>query len=69
MPAPSNITEDEAAELARRVEAAAIVAVERARDAYRKDGIPMASWRKGRVVWLDPATGKEVPESDFAKSQ
>lgn len=50
-----------AAERARRIEEEASAAVQDARKAYQQAGLPMAGWRDGRIVWVDPTTLEEVP--------
>jgi hypothetical protein len=56
------------AELGQSIAEAASAAVQEARERHRKNGIPMASWRNGKVVWLDPVTLQEVETPEFAKS-
>lgn len=56
------------AELGQSIAEAASAAVQEARERHRKNGIPMASWKNGRVVWLDPVTLQEVETPEFAQS-
>lgn len=58
----------EAAERARRIEQEAGIAVEAARKKHQQAGIPMAGWRDGRVVVVDPVTLEELPQPDSKKS-
>jgi hypothetical protein len=60
--------EQASADLARRVEEAANEGVRKARERHAKNGIPMASWRDEKVVWLDPVTLEEVPAPPFART-
>lgn len=55
-----------ATERARRIEQEAGVAVEATRKKHQQAGVPMAGWRDGRLVVVDPTTLEEVVESGEA---
>lgn len=42
------------------IQAAIARGVADARLQYARAGHPMATWRKGKVVWVDPMTGAEM---------
>ncbi|MCC7421387.1 MAG: hypothetical protein IT428_13970 [Planctomycetaceae bacterium] len=58
----------DAAERARRIEQEAGAAVEVARKKHQQAGVPMAGWRDGRVVVVDPVTLEELPQTDSKES-